>query len=72
MLRFLSRKRGRNGQKTSTQIKTGNQRFTSNKHLVQCRVILLDGTDLSVDLSVSLIGCNTYNRPILCVIVIAL
>ncbi|XP_046673475.1 band 4.1-like protein 5 isoform X1 [Homalodisca vitripennis] len=62
MLRFLSRKRGRNGQKTSTQIKSGSQRFTSNKHLVQCKVILLDGTDLSVDLSKKAIGSDLYEQ----------
>lgn len=54
MLRFLSRRKGRNAQKTSTQIKSGSQRIIPNKHLVQCRVILLDGTDLSIDLSVSI------------------
>lgn len=54
MLRFLSRKKGRNGPKT-TQIKTGSQRLVTNKNIVQCRVMLLDGTDLSVDLSVSAI-----------------
>lgn len=53
MLRFLSRRRGRSvsGQQTSSQIK--NQRLLSSKHIVQCRVILLDGADLPIDLSVS-------------------
>jgi hypothetical protein len=54
MLRFLSRRKGRNAQKTSTQVAPGSQRLIPNKHLVQCRVILLDGTDLSIDLSVSI------------------
>jgi len=54
MLRFLSRRKGRNVQKTSTQVAPGSQRLISNKHLVACRVILLDGTDLSIDLSVSI------------------
>ena len=53
MLRFLSRRKGRNAQKNSSQIKSGSQRLIPNKSLVQCRVILLDGTDLSIDLSVS-------------------
>ncbi|PSN44256.1 hypothetical protein C0J52_04841 [Blattella germanica] len=51
MLRFLSRRKGRNAQKSSTQIKSGSQRLIPSKHLVQCKVILLDGTDLSIDLS---------------------
>lgn len=54
MLRFLSRRKGRNAQKSSSQVTSGsNQRFVPNKHLVQCKVVLLDGTDLSVDLAVS-------------------
>lgn len=64
MLRFLSRRKGRNassgiGQSpalqsdnTASQIKS--QRILPNKNLIQCRVILLDGTDLSVDLTVSI------------------
>jgi len=53
MLRFLSRRRARSvsGQATSSQIK--NQRLPSNKNVVQCRVVLLDGTDLPIELSVS-------------------
>lgn len=66
MLRFLSRRKGRNAtaaenrvattdgqqhQNTASQIKP--QRIVTNKNLIQCRVILLDGTDLSVDLTVS-------------------
>ncbi|XP_054266109.1 band 4.1-like protein 5 isoform X2 [Macrosteles quadrilineatus] len=62
MLRFLSRKRGRNAQKTSTLIKPGSQRYTSHKNLVQCKVILLDGTDLSVDLSKKAIGNDLYEQ----------
>lgn len=58
MLRFLSRRKGRNAahgtaqenQNLASQIKP--QRIIPNKNLIQCRVILLDGTDLSVDLSV--------------------
>lgn len=58
MLRFLSRRKGRNAthgagqqnQNVASQIKP--QRIVPNKNLIQCRVILLDGTDLSVDLSV--------------------
>lgn len=57
MLRFLSRKKGRNGQKTS-QIKNGSQRLSTNKNSIQCKVMLLDGTDLSVDLSVCIYEVN--------------
>lgn len=52
MLRFLSRRKTRDaaGNKNSSQIKA--QRIVSNKNIIQCKVILLDGTDLTVDLSV--------------------
>lgn len=32
----------------------------SNKNLIQCKVILLDGTDLSVELSVSVTSCPYF------------
>lgn len=49
MLRFLSRRKGRtNG---SSDIKA--QRFQPNKNVLQCKVLLLDGADISVDLPVS-------------------
>ncbi|PNF39448.1 Band 4.1-like protein 5 [Cryptotermes secundus] len=62
MLRFLSRRRGRNAQKTSTQVKSGSQRIIPNKHVVQCKVILLDGTDLSIDLSKKAVGVDLYEQ----------
>ncbi|XP_075214310.1 erythrocyte membrane protein band 4.1-like yurt isoform X2 [Lycorma delicatula] len=61
MLRFLSRKKGRNGQKPA-QIITGSQRLLPNKNLIQCKVILLDGTDLSVDLSKKAVGSDLYEQ----------
>ncbi|XP_039288321.1 band 4.1-like protein 5 isoform X6 [Nilaparvata lugens] len=61
MLRFLSRKKGRNGQKT-THIKPGPQNLIPNKNCVQCKVILLDGTDLSVDLSKKAVGSDLYEQ----------
>lgn len=70
MLRFLSRRKGRNANSggtnqsgdgggggghhstaASSQIKS--QRILPNKNQIECRVILLDGTDLSVYLTVS-------------------
>ncbi|XP_026290651.1 band 4.1-like protein 5 isoform X2 [Frankliniella occidentalis] len=63
MLRFLSRRKGRNAQKTSSQNTSGsNQRFIPNKHLVQCKVVLLDGTDLSVDLTKKAVGSDLYEQ----------
>lgn len=54
MFRFLSGRKARNETRTgSTNTKTKN---VPNKNLIQCKVILLDGTDLSVELSVSI--CN--------------
>lgn len=61
MLRFLSRKKGRNGQKT-TQIKSGSQRLATHKNSIQCKVMLLDGTDLSVDLSKKAVGSDLYEQ----------
>lgn len=52
MLRFLSKKRGRHGQKLLNHVKNNSRSYSTNKHNIQCKVILLDGTDLSVDLTV--------------------
>lgn len=54
MLRFLSLRKPRNtsSNNNSSQIKA--QRIVTNKNIIQCKVILLDGTDLTVDLSVRL------------------
>ncbi|XP_034191875.1 erythrocyte membrane protein band 4.1-like yurt isoform X2 [Osmia lignaria lignaria] len=62
MLRFLSRRRGRSvsGQTTSSQIK--NQRLLSNKNVVQCRVVLLDGTDLPIELSKKALASDLYEQ----------
>ncbi|XP_008206193.1 band 4.1-like protein 5 [Nasonia vitripennis] len=62
MLRFLSRRRARSvsGQQTSSQIK--NQRLLSNKNIVQCRVILLDGADLPIDLSKKALASDLYEQ----------
>ncbi|KAF4530025.1 hypothetical protein B566_EDAN009202 [Ephemera danica] len=63
MLRFLSRRKGRTGQqKSNTNSKIGSTRLIHNKNLVQCRVILLDGTDLSVDLSKKAVGSDLYEQ----------
>ncbi|XP_065348442.1 band 4.1-like protein 5 isoform X1 [Cloeon dipterum] len=66
MLRFLSRRKGRsNGpQKATTQGRPGSEstRIVPNKNLVQCRVILLDGTDLSVDLSKKAVGSDLLEQ----------
>ncbi|KAG8226827.1 hypothetical protein J437_LFUL007100, partial [Ladona fulva] len=61
MLRFLSRRRGRDTPK-SNQTKTGSHRLIPNKHLILCKVILLDGTDLSVDLSKKAVGSDLYEQ----------
>ncbi|XP_014211058.1 band 4.1-like protein 5 [Copidosoma floridanum] len=62
MLRFLSRRRARSvsGQNNSSQIK--NQRLLSNKNIVQCRVILLDGADLSIELSKKALANDLYEQ----------
>ncbi|XP_058451764.1 band 4.1-like protein 5 [Malaya genurostris] len=63
MLRFLSRRKTRNvpGSDTaSSQIKS--QRIPNNKNLVPCRVILLDNTDLSVDLTKKALANDLYEQ----------
>ncbi|KAJ1522773.1 hypothetical protein ONE63_001929 [Megalurothrips usitatus] len=63
MLRFLSRRKGRNAQKNSSQAASGSsQRFVPDKHLVQCKVVLLDGTDLSVDLTKKAVGSDLLEQ----------
>ncbi|XP_057655695.1 band 4.1-like protein 5 isoform X1 [Diorhabda carinulata] len=49
MFRFLSGRKPRNASSKSTNAKSN--KSVINKNLLQCRVILLDGTDLSVELS---------------------
>lgn len=62
MLRFLSRKRGRNDPK-ARNIKSGAERLNPpNKHCMQCRVMLLDGTDLCIELSKKAVGSDLYEQ----------
>lgn len=63
MLRFLSRRKGRgtgtgtnqtaDAQTNNTASQIKSQRILPNKSQIECRIILLDGTDLSVYLTVS-------------------
>lgn len=62
MLRFLSRRKGRNDSKSTSSIKNGSHRFNLHKHNIQCKVILLDGTDLTVDLSKKAVGSDLYEQ----------
>lgn len=52
MLRFLSRRKARNQQPETQSSQIKSTRIVPNKNIIQCRIILLDNTDLSVDLSV--------------------
>lgn len=52
MLRFLSKRKDRNNGTQNGNQQNKNQR-PINKNILQCKVILLDGSDLSVDLPVS-------------------
>ncbi|KAF5284133.1 hypothetical protein FQR65_LT00133 [Abscondita terminalis] len=49
MFRFLSGRKDRNSPKNGTREIKSSKNY--NRNLIQCKVILLDGTDLSVDLS---------------------
>lgn len=53
MFRFLSGRKARNPAPADRAGQLKNSKSGTNKNLIQCRVILLDGTDLSVELSVS-------------------
>lgn len=69
MLRFLSRRKVRNASSDgSSQIKS--QRITTNKNKIDCRVILLDNTDLSIEIPVSLLQlggqCSCAGLPFMC------
>lgn len=84
MLRFLSRRKGRgtssSGTNQSGDAQTNNtasqiksQRILTNKNQIECRVILLDGTDLSVYLTVStpqaFIKCKQRNSAQIIIII---
>lgn len=53
MFRFLSGRKNRTNTRTNGTSNIKPTKIITNKNLIQCRVILLDGTDLSVELSVS-------------------
>ncbi|XP_034824612.2 uncharacterized protein yrt [Maniola hyperantus] len=58
MLRFLSR-RGRSSSQTRNK---QNQKASSNKNLIQCKVMLLDDTDLSINLSKKASAGDLYEQ----------
>ncbi|KAK6619861.1 hypothetical protein RUM44_006261 [Polyplax serrata] len=60
MLRFLSRRKGRNAQKNVSNF--GSQRIVTNKNVVHCKVLLLDGTDSSFELSKKAVGADLYEQ----------
>ncbi|XP_031620014.1 band 4.1-like protein 5 [Contarinia nasturtii] len=72
MLRFLSRRKGRgassgatqsgDGQSNNTASQIKSQRILPNKNQIECRVILLDGTDLSVYLTKKAMGNDLYEQ----------
>lgn len=52
MLRFLSRRKARNQQPENQSSQIKSTRIVANKNIIQCRIILLDNADISVELSV--------------------
>ncbi|XP_055848709.1 band 4.1-like protein 5 isoform X3 [Episyrphus balteatus] len=73
MLRFLSRRKVRNtapdgggggggGNATSSSSQIKSQRIAANKNKIDCRVILLDNTDLSIELSKKAMGSYLYEQ----------
>lgn len=59
MLRFLSR-RGRSSNQNRSAKQNG--KLHINKNVIQCRVILLDGTDLSINLSKKASALDLYEQ----------
>lgn len=58
MLRFLSRRRNRHSPMGSDpHAAPAHHQQLKDKNILPCRIILLDGTDLSVDLSVRVFYC---------------
>ncbi|XP_050068892.1 band 4.1-like protein 5 isoform X1 [Anopheles maculipalpis] len=62
MLRFLSRRKGRNAAADTVDSQIKSQRIPTNKNLIPCRVILLDNTDLSVDLTKKAMASDLYEQ----------
>uniref|UniRef100_A0A8W7NYM8 FERM domain-containing protein n=1 Tax=Anopheles atroparvus TaxID=41427 RepID=A0A8W7NYM8_ANOAO len=62
MLRFLSRRKGRSAAADSVDSQIKSQRIPTNKNMIPCRVILLDNTDLSVDLTKKAMASDLYEQ----------
>ncbi|XP_045446488.1 band 4.1-like protein 5 [Melitaea cinxia] len=58
MLRFLSRR----GRSSSQNRNKQNQKTSNNKNLIQCKVMLLDDTDLSINLSKKASAGDLYEQ----------
>ncbi|XP_061497095.1 band 4.1-like protein 5 isoform X2 [Anopheles gambiae] len=62
MLRFLSRRKGRSTAADTVDSQIKSQRIPTNKNLIPCRVILLDNTDLPVDLTKKAMASDLYEQ----------
>ncbi|XP_053672012.1 mucin-5AC [Anopheles nili] len=62
MLRFLSRRKGRSAAADTVDSQIKSHRIPTNKNLIPCRVILLDNTDLSVDLTKKAMASDLYEQ----------
>nr|XP_040220553.2 band 4.1-like protein 5 isoform X2 [Anopheles coluzzii] len=62
MLRFLSRRKGRSAAADTVDSQIKSQRIPTNKNLIPCRVILLDNTDLPVDLTKKAMASDLYEQ----------
>ncbi|XP_024080605.1 band 4.1-like protein 5 isoform X2 [Cimex lectularius] len=59
----MSRKKGRNHQKSPSHLKhDSHHRILGNKNTVQCKVLMLDGSDLSIELTKKAIGSDLYEQ----------
>ncbi|KAG5673990.1 hypothetical protein PVAND_003986 [Polypedilum vanderplanki] len=61
MLRFLSR-RNRNHQNINANSDIKSHRIPTNKNLIQCKVILLDNSDISIELSKKALASDLYEQ----------
>ena len=61
MLRFLSRRKSKSEKGLTKNPTQTSQQVKQNKNLIVCKIIVLDGSDLTIELHVSFILCLILN-----------
>ncbi|XP_076360732.1 uncharacterized protein LOC143252459 isoform X2 [Tachypleus tridentatus] len=62
MLRFLSKRFGRASRAAKSPTRETSQHAKPNKHVLLCKVILLDETDISIDVPKKSVGSELYEQ----------